>query len=48
MAEVVTTDSYPEEYGRPPVYGRPPNASLVTAVERVTQGMTHTQAMREI
>ncbi len=47
MAEVGISADDAGEYSREPVYRRPPNASLVTAVERVAQGKTHTLAMQE-
>lgn len=43
----VTTESEPQEYGRPPVYGRPPRRSMVLLVERVLHGQTQTEAMKE-
>ena len=37
-----------QEYGRPPVYQRPPARSLVQAIQRVLQGETQTDAMKEV
>jgi hypothetical protein len=42
--EVITQDSFPGEYSRPPVFARPPLASMPKAVERVLAGETHLKA----
>ena len=35
------------EYDRPPVYSRPPQASMVKLLERVAQGRTQKDAVKE-
>jgi hypothetical protein len=42
--EVITPDSFPGEYSRPPVFARPPLASMPKAVERVLAGETQLKA----
>jgi hypothetical protein len=45
MAEL-TTDSYPEEYSRPPIYsGRLPGG-MPEVTEKVLQGMTQAEALK--
>lgn len=44
MAEIITADSYPEEYSRPPVYLRP-YGGIVRMLEKVFKdGKTFTEA----